>query len=81
MKYFHEHCEAARLFRQLTALLPLQQVRQLGDVGGDAPGLVAGQQLARRAPPGFILAIDKGEYLPIVIAHDSFRSLQQMGKL
>ena len=24
--------------------------RQLGDVGGDAPGLVAGEQLGRRAP-------------------------------
>ena len=28
------------------------------------------QQLARRAPPRFILAIDKGECLPVVIAHD-----------
>jgi hypothetical protein len=24
-----------------------QQLRQLGDVGGDAPGLVAGEQLGR----------------------------------
>ena len=37
-----------------------QQLRQLGDIGGDAPSFVAGQQLARRAPPRFILAIDKG---------------------
>jgi hypothetical protein len=28
------------------------QLRQLGDVGGDAPGLVAGEQLGRRAPSG-----------------------------
>jgi hypothetical protein len=28
----------------------LQQFRQLGDVGGDAPGLVVHQQLRRRAP-------------------------------
>jgi hypothetical protein len=26
-----------------------QQLRQLGDVGGDAPGLVAGEEFARRA--------------------------------
>jgi len=26
---------------------PLQQPRQLGDVGGDAPGLVAGEQVGR----------------------------------
>jgi hypothetical protein len=51
-------------------LLAPQQLRQLGDVDGDAPGFVAGQQLACRAPPRFILAIDKGECLPIVIAHD-----------
>jgi hypothetical protein len=34
-------------------VLPPQQVRQLGDVGGDAPGLVAGCSLASaRRPPG-----------------------------
>ena len=33
-----------------------QQLRQLGDVGGDAPGLVAGQQLARRPSARLILA-------------------------
>jgi hypothetical protein len=26
-----------------------QQLRQLGDVGGDAPGLVAGEEMRRRA--------------------------------
>jgi hypothetical protein len=51
-------------------LLAPQQLRQLSDIGGDAPGFVAGQQLARRAPPRFILAIDKGERLSIVIARD-----------
>jgi hypothetical protein len=35
-----------------------QQLRQLCDVGGDAPGLVAGEQLGRRAPTGVILEID-----------------------
>ena len=28
-----------------------QQLRQLGDVGGDAPGFVAGEEVRRRAPP------------------------------
>jgi hypothetical protein len=32
-----------------------QQLRQLGDVGGDAPGLIAGEQMRRRAPTGVIL--------------------------
>jgi hypothetical protein len=36
----------------------LQPLRQLGDVGGDAPGLVAGEQFGRRAPTGVILEID-----------------------
>jgi hypothetical protein len=31
-------------------LLMLQQFRQLGDVGGDPPGLVAGEELGRRPP-------------------------------
>jgi hypothetical protein len=35
-----------------------QQLRQLGDVGGDAPGLVAGQQVSRRSPAGLLLEID-----------------------
>jgi hypothetical protein len=29
---------------------PLQHLRQLGDVGGDAPGLGAGEHMSRRAP-------------------------------
>ena len=49
---------------------PAQQLRQLGDVHGDAPGLVAGEQLGRRSPPEFILAIDVGERLTISIADD-----------
>ena len=42
----------------------------LADVDGDAPGLVAGEQLGRRSPPEFILAIDVGERLPISVADD-----------
>ena len=46
-----------------------QQLRQLGDVGGDATGLVAGEQLGRRAPPRLILEIDIGQRLAVVVAH------------
>jgi len=41
-----------------------QQLGQLGDVGGDAPGLVAGEQLGRGAASRFLLEI--GEQLPLV---------------
>jgi hypothetical protein len=46
-----------------------QELRQLGDVGGDAPGLVASEQLCRRARAGLILEIDVGQ-LAGVILHD-----------
>jgi hypothetical protein len=36
-------------FTPLGALLLTQQLRQLGDVGGDAPGFVFGQQFRRIA--------------------------------
>jgi hypothetical protein len=42
-------------------ILPAQQLRQLGDVGGDAPGFVRSEQLGRRAPSRLILEIDVGE--------------------
>jgi hypothetical protein len=32
-----------------------QQLRQLGDVGGDAPRLVAGEEVCRRTPPRLLL--------------------------
>ena len=47
-----------------------QQLRQLGDVHGDAPRFIAGEQLRRRAPTGLLLEIDVGERLPVVIADD-----------
>jgi hypothetical protein len=37
-----------------------QQLRQLGDADGDAPGLVTGEQLGRRPSPRLIRAIDEG---------------------
>jgi hypothetical protein len=48
----------------------LQQLRQLGDVRGDAPGLVAGEQLGRRPPCRLLLEIDVGERLPVGVADD-----------
>ena len=40
------------------ATFRVQQLRQLGDVGGDAPGVVAGEQLGRRPPAGLVLNIN-----------------------
>jgi hypothetical protein len=45
-------------------------IAELGDAGGDPPGLVAGGQLGRRASSRFILAIDVGERLPVGVADD-----------
>ena len=47
-----------------------EQLRQLGDVGGDAPRLVAGEQLGRRAPSRLLLEINVGERLPVGVADD-----------
>ena len=49
---------------------PLQQLRQLGDVGGDAPRLVAGEEVGGSAPAGLLLEIDVGERLPVGVADD-----------
>jgi hypothetical protein len=48
-------------------------IRQLGDVGGDPPRLIAGEQLGRVASAGVILAIDEGQRLAVVIADDETR--------
>jgi hypothetical protein len=41
-----------------------QQLRQLGDVGGNTPGLVLGQQARRCTSPRFILELDIRQRLP-----------------
>jgi hypothetical protein len=46
--------------------LPPQQLGQLGDVGGDAPDLVAEEQVRRRAPPRLVLEIVVGERLAVL---------------
>jgi hypothetical protein len=43
----------------------LQQLRQLRDIRRDAPRLVAGEQLDRRAPPRLFFEIDIGELLSV----------------
>jgi hypothetical protein len=50
-----------------------QQLRQLGDVGGDAPGLVAGEQLRRCASARLVLEIDVGERLPVGVGATKMR--------
>ena len=51
-------------------VLPSQQRRQLRDVGGDAPGLVAGEEVRRRTPARLLLEIDIGERLTVGVADD-----------
>jgi hypothetical protein len=43
-----------------------KQHRQLGDVGGDAPCLVAGEEVRRRATARLLLEVDVSERLPVV---------------
>jgi hypothetical protein len=43
-------------------------------IGGDAPRLVAGEQLARRPSSRFVLAIDEGQRLLGGVAHDEARN-------
>jgi hypothetical protein len=41
-----------------------------GDVGGDAPSLVAGEEVRRRATARLLLEIDVGQRLPAVVPDD-----------
>ena len=47
-----------------------QQLRQLGDVRGDAPSLISGEQLGRSSPAGLLLEIEVGERVAAMIADD-----------
>ena len=49
-------------------LRPAQQLRRLGDVGGDAPGLIAGKQIGGRATAGITLEIYLGERVLVLVA-------------
>jgi hypothetical protein len=59
----HKTCQGVKSCEEL-------ERASLGDVGGDAPGLVTGEQMRSRAPAGLILEIDVGRHLPVVIADD-----------
>src|SRR5205823_14872683 len=48
----------------------LHQLRQLGDVGGDALGLVAREQVRGRAPSRLLLEIDVSELLSRAVLYD-----------
>jgi hypothetical protein len=48
-------------------MLGAQECRQCGDVGSDAAGRVAGEEVRRRAPSGLIPEIDVGERLPLCV--------------
>jgi hypothetical protein len=48
----------------------LQQLRKLSNVGGDAAGLVAGEQVRDRAPSRFLLEIDIGERMAVGVMDD-----------
>jgi hypothetical protein len=47
-----------------------QYFKQLGDVGGDAPGLVSREQTGSPSPSRLILEIDVGERLTVLIPDD-----------
>ena len=53
-----------------SARTALRRLRQLGDVGGDAPGFIAPQQVRRRASAGLVLEIDVRERLHAGDAED-----------
>ena len=51
-------------------VLSAQQLRQLGDVGGDAPGFVLGHEIGRRSAPGLLLVVHIRKRIPVAILHD-----------
>jgi hypothetical protein len=50
--------------------LSRQQLRQFRNVGRNAPGFVAGEQIGSRAPAGIVLEIDECQRLRVAVAHD-----------
>jgi hypothetical protein len=47
-----------------------QQFRQLGDIGSDAPRLIAGERVGSRSR---VVEMYAGELLPVVVLHDEVR--------
>jgi hypothetical protein len=50
-----------------------QQLRQLGDVGGDATRLVAGEEVRRRETSRLVLEINVGERLTVGVGATKMR--------
>ena len=57
-----------------------QQLGQLGAVGGDAPRLVAGEQVRRRATSRLLLEIDVGQRLTVGVADDEAPPIPAWGR-
>jgi hypothetical protein len=56
--------------RRSSVLRPTQQLRQLGDVGGDPPGFIAGHKIGRRSPARLLLVLDIRERVAVLVLHD-----------
>ena len=61
--------------------MPSEQLRQLGDVGRDAPRFIAREQIGRCASSGLGLEIDVSQRLTVVVAKQlhSCSSMSQGG--
>jgi hypothetical protein len=55
--------------------MPSEQLRQLGDVGRDAPRFIAREQIGRCASSGLGLEIDVSQRLTVVVADDETTAL------
>jgi hypothetical protein len=62
----HSLGASVKKVRKPSGLRPPQQLRQLGDVGGDAARLGAGEQIGGRAAAGVTRKIHIGERLPVL---------------
>jgi Circularly permutated YpsA SLOG family len=60
-------------FRRSLAQKPWQP----HDVGGDAPGFVAGEQMSRRATARLLLEIDVGQRLPVAVVDGGALAIQR----
>ena len=49
---------------------PLQHLRQLGDIDRDAPGLIASEEVRRRASAGLLLVVHIRERVAASVLHD-----------
>jgi hypothetical protein len=55
---------------EVLILRPLHQLGQFGDVDGDAPGFISGQQAGSRPPSRLLLIVDVAQCLPVGVPDD-----------